>query len=213
MTTRLEAMKQLTARNARPRPRAPRAVENLTSLLDALIERVDGEHITVRDMLSVAGRRTYGPLLLLIGLFAISPATIVPLMTSITAMITLLISGQMAIGLKRPWMPKAFLDAKISGSAMRGFAEKSRPWAQRIDKFIKPRLRFLANPPFVNLIALFVVAASLITIPLSLIPFAPLVPGLAIVFFGLGITAKDGLLLTLGVLALGAAGWLWIQLL
>ncbi len=59
-----------------------------------------------------------------------------------------------------------------------------------------------------NLIALFCIAAALITFPLGLIPFAPLAPGLAVVFFGLGMTARDGLWLTLGAVALGGAIWL-----
>ena len=50
-----------------------------------------------------------------------------------------------------------------------------------------------------------VMAAALITLPLSLIPFAPVAPGLAIVRCGLGMTARDGLWLCVGVLLTGAA--------
>jgi hypothetical protein len=57
-------------------------------------------------------------------------------------------------------------------------------------------------------VALFCIAAALITFPLGLIPLAPIVPGLAVVFFGLGMTAHDGLWLSLGMLVLGAAFWL-----
>ena len=52
------------------------------------------------------------------------------------------------------------------------------------------------------------VALALITFPLGLIPLAPLVPGISIIFFGLGVTAKDGLVLLLGAVAFGLAGWL-----
>jgi hypothetical protein len=41
-----------------------------------------------------------------------------------------------------------------------------------------------------------------------LIPFAPLAPGLAVVFFGLGMTARDGLWLALGTAVVGGAFWL-----
>ena len=48
--------------------------------------------------------------------------------------------------------------------------------------------------------------------PLGLVPFAPLAPGVAIVIFGLGMTAKDGLFLLLGSvwaggLLVGAPTW------
>lgn len=40
-----------------------------------------GDAFTLGDITEAVGRRTYGPMLLIIGLFAISPATIVPGMT------------------------------------------------------------------------------------------------------------------------------------
>jgi hypothetical protein len=50
--------------------------------------------------------------------------------------------------------------------------------------------------------------AALVTFPLGLIPLAPLLPGIAVVFFGLGMAARDGLWLLLGILAVGGAFWL-----
>jgi len=198
----------LPVKPKRARKRAAKEVNNLESLLDAINEKSGAAHLTLRDILSVAGHRTYGPLLLLIGLIAISPLTIVPGSTSVVAAITLLIAGQMAIGLKRPWLPGAALRMRFPSEHLSGFVEKARPWARRIDRVLRPRLTFLAGPPFIYLIALLVVAAALITFPLSLIPFAPIVPGLAIVLFGLGITAKDGFLLLVAATALFAAGYL-----
>ena len=81
-----------------------------------------------------------------------------------------------------------------------------------VDALLKPRLTFLSKPPFVNLVALLVIGAALITFPLGLIPLAPLAPGLAVVFFGLGMTARDGLWLLLGTLAVGGAFWLALPL-
>lgn len=188
--------------------RARREVHDLESLLDAIGEESSKSHLTLKELLDVTGHRTYGPLLLLIGLIAVSPLTVVPGSTSVVAALTLVIAGQMAIGLKRPWLPGAALRLSFPSSNLRPFLDKLRPWAHRIDHVLRPRLSFLASPPFVYLIALCVVAAALITFPLSLIPFAPIIPGMAIVLFGLGITAKDGLLLTLGAGALAGAFYL-----
>ena len=159
-------------------------------------------------MLDSVGRRAYGPLLLVIGLFAISPATVLPGMTWFAAAITLLIAGQMALGMKRPWLPRKALGAKLPRVAVREGIDRVRPVARRIDSVLRPRLTWLAKPPLVNLVALFCIAAALITFPLGLIPLAPLAPGLAVVFFGLGMTAHDGLWLSVGMLVLGAAFWL-----
>lgn len=188
--------------------RVRREVHDLESLLDAISQESGKSHLTLKELLDVIGHRAYGPLLLLIGLIAISPLTILPGSTSVVAALTLLIAGQMAVGLKRPWLPGAALRLSFPSSNLRPFLDKMRPWAHRIDYVLRPRMSFLASPPFVYLIALCVVAAALITFPLSLIPLAPIVPGLAIVLFALGVTAKDGLLLTLGMAALGGAVYL-----
>jgi hypothetical protein len=51
------------------------------------------------------------------------------------------------------------------------------------------------------------VAASLATFPLGLIPVAPLAPGLAITIIGLGLFARDGLMLLIGGAIVGGAVW------
>jgi len=164
--------------------------------------------MTLREVLASVGRASYGPLLLIIGLFAISPATIVPGMTWLAAALTLLVAGQMALGLKHMWLPRWALDAKAPRAMVRLGVREAREWSVRIDGLLKPRLTFLTRPPFVNVVALMVIGAALITFPLGLIPVAPLAPGLAIVFFGLGMVARDGLWLALGTAVLGGAFWL-----
>ncbi len=188
----------------------------LHEVLDELIGAVSDaaqEKVRVGALVNAVGRRTYGPLLLVVGLFAISPATILPLMTSFTSVVILAIALQMAAGLKRPWLPKSMLDIEIPRQAMLNFFQKLRPAADKLDgAWLRPRLAFLTRPPFVSLVALCVAAAALITIPLSLIPFAPLAPGIGIVLFGLGMTARDGLWLGLGLLFTAASAAFWLKL-
>lgn len=83
-----------------------------------------------------------------------------------------------------------------------------RAWARRIDAMLIPRLLFLSEPPFANLAGLACALAALATFPLGLIPVAPLAPGIAISFIGLGLFARDGLLLLAGGGVLGGALWL-----
>jgi hypothetical protein len=191
------------------------APSTLNHVLDEIRSKVEGdaspESLTLDEVLRAFGRRSYGPLLLVIGLFAISPATVVPGMTWFAAVLTLLVAGQMALGFPRIWLPRKALQAELPREAVLGGIEKSRGVARRIDGLLKPRLGFLSGPPFVNLVALLCIAAALITFPLGLIPFAPLAPGLAVVFFGLGMVARDGLWLLLGTGFVGGANWLAMQ--
>lgn len=189
--------------------------QTLGHVLDEITAKVRDdetpESLTFAEVINAFGRRSYGPLLLVIGLFAISPATIVPGMTWLAAALTLVVAGQMALGMKRIWLPRKALQAELPREAVLGGIEKSRGVANRIDGLLKPRLTFLSGPPFVNLVALLVIAAALITFPLGLIPFAPLAPGLAVTFFGLGMVARDGLWLLLGTACVGGAIWLAMQ--
>lgn len=185
---------------------------NLEDVLDEIAAKCDNDStpdtLTLDEILESVGRRSYGPLLLVIGLFAISPATILPGMTWFAAALTLLVAGQMAQGRPRIWLPKKALQAQLPRDAVRSGVEKGRGAAKVIDKLLKPRLTVLSKPPFVNLVALMVIAAALITFPLGLIPLAPLAPGLAVVFFGLGMVARDGLWLALGTAVIAGTIWL-----
>ncbi|MEQ1619077.1 MAG: exopolysaccharide biosynthesis protein [Terricaulis sp.] len=187
--------------------------DTLSEVLDEVQAQIGDDGVKPKDMslgelLDAVGRQSFGPLLLIIGLFAISPATIMPGMTWLAAALTLLIAGQMALGFKHVWLPGWVQSVKAPRALVRLGVREARDWSGRIDGLLRPRLGFLSRPPFVNVIALFCIAAALITFPLGLIPFAPLAPGLAVVFFGLGMTARDGLWLALGAAALGGAVWL-----
>ena len=185
---------------------------DLSGTLDQIGEKVRDDptpdSLTLREVIDAVGRRTYGPLLLVIGLFAISPVTVVPGLTWLAALLTLIVAGQMALGLRRIWLPSSALNTRLPRDAVLRGLDKARPMARRVDRVLKPRLTFLTYPPFVNLIALLVIIAALITFPLGLIPLAPLAPGSAVVFFGLGMAARDGLWLALGMAALAGAFWL-----
>lgn len=171
-------------------------------------EQPQSAPLTLGHLLDSVGRRSYGPLLLVIGLFAVSPATALPGMTWATAVLTLIVAGQMALGLPRIWLPRQALKLRIGRRELRDGVEKSRPAARWVDHLLRRRLEFLSKPPFVNVVALLCVAAALVTFPLGLVPLAPLIPGLAIVAFGLGMTARDGVWLLLGSLVVGGAFWL-----
>lgn len=191
--------------------------DNLNEVLDEIVEtadaKADSQPLTLGELLDSVGRRSYGPLLLLIGLFSISPATALPGLTWLAAGLTLIVAGQMAIGLPTIWLPSAARNVRIGRRAVREGVAQGRPAARWVDHLLRKRLEFLSKPPFVNLVALCVLGAALITFPLGLVPLLPLIPGIAIVAFGLGMTARDGVWLLLGTLVVGGAFWLALPLL
>ena len=187
-------------------------VRNLESLLGSLCERTSGETVSVRDLLDAVGRRAYGPILTLLGFVAVSPLTIVPGANSIVALVVLVIALQMAFGKRYPWVPSRLLDMAFPREKLVEGVKGAQRYARFIDRLLAPRLTFLTEPPFAMIIAVICVAAALVTIPLSFVPLGPIVPSLAILLFGLGVTGRDGVFILLAGAALTGAGLLLVKL-
>jgi hypothetical protein len=178
---------------------------NFKGLLDSLLTKTEGDKVTLGGLLDVVGRRSFGPVILLLGFIAISPLTIIPGASWLVAAITLLFAGQILIGRRAPWLPRKLLQTEFPREYLEKAVAAGQGAAHVADKLTKPRLTFLTEPPFVFVTALCCVAAALITFPLGLIPFGPVLPGLSIVLMGVGMTARDGVWLSLAMLSLGGA--------
>ncbi len=179
-------------------------------LLDKMAEMASDETVSVQELLDAVGRRSYGPILLLLGFVAVSPLTLVPGANWLMALVILVIAGQIVFGMRYPWVPRRALESTFPRQYLDDAVRIGRPWARRIDRFTRPRLSFLTEAPFVQLVALACVAAALITFPLGLVPLGPVLPSLAVLLFGLGLASRDGLFLILSGAALtGAVFLLW----
>lgn len=188
---------------------------DLTGLLDKLEKRVERDgpspdgKLSIHDILEVVGRRAYGPLLLIIGIMSVSPLALIPGSTWVFASLTLIVAIQMAVNLRRPWLPESALKVSFPEPQIQAALKKARPWTQAIDKIVRPRLQFLAGEPWLAIVALLAIVAALATFPLSFIPLAPFIPGATIILIGLGVTARDGVLLGIAMLIVCAGGY-WL---
>lgn len=180
-------------------------VTNLRSLLRSLVLNTEGEEVTIRELLQAVGRRAYGPVLLLLGFIAVSPLTIIPGANWFVATLTLIFTLQIVVGRRIPWLPKSALDFRFKRSLLVQGAGAGEQYAHMIDALVRPRLTFLTEAPFVQVVALICVMAALITYPLGLVPFGPLLPSLTILLFGLALTARDGVVVLLAAMAFGGA--------
>lgn len=186
-------------------------VRNLRTLLQSLCSETDGETVSVGDLLNAVGRRSYGPVLLLLGFISISPLTIIPGASVLMAVITLIFAIQIVIGRPYPWIPKKALAFQFPRKYLIQGVAVADKYVAQVDRFLKPRLVFLTNSPFVQLVALACVGAALVTLPLSFVPLGPLIPSLAVLLFGLAITARDGFVLVLAGASFGGACYLLIR--
>lgn len=196
--------------NAKP---ARTQVTDLKSLLLSLVNNTEGDEVSIRQLMQAVGRRAYGPVLLLLGFIAISPLTIIPGANWLVATITLIFSLQIVIGRRTPWLPKRALDFSFKREMLVKGAKSGQKFAHMVDALVRPRLTFLTAAPFVQIVGLLCVLAALVTYPLGIVPFGPLLPGLAVLLFGLALTARDGVVVLLAAATFSGSVLIMLQLL
>ncbi|MFN7056417.1 exopolysaccharide biosynthesis protein [Hyphomonas sp.] len=176
-------------------------VTSLRTLMRSLILNTEGQDVSFEELMHAVGRRAHGPVLLLIGFISISPIAAIPGATIVFATLTLIFALQVVAGLPHPWLPRRILDFRFRRDILVRGAVVAERYAHMLDALVKPRLTFLTEAPFIQLVALLCVMAALITYPLSFVPLAPFLPGLTILLFGLALTARDGVVLLLAMAA------------
>lgn len=166
----------------------------LSDLVDNLVEGTSGDRVSLKDLLSTIDTRSYGPLLLLPGLVAASPLGAIPGMSVVTGSIILLVASQLLVGLSHPWLPSRLLELTFDRDRLTSTRERLRPWLAWAERPVKSRLTRLVEPPFEQVIAACCIVLALLFYPLALVPFAVFLPALAVCFFALALSARDGIL-------------------
>ena len=75
---------------------------------------------------------------------------------------------------------------------------RSAKWLARLDSLFSERLTFLIGDGMDRLTAVVIVLLGLSMFPLGMVPGGVAIPGWAFIFFGVGLTARDGVFLLLG---------------
>lgn len=174
---------------------------NLTAVLDHMDDKVHGDKATIGDVLDAFGGRGYGPILLALALVELLPTGAIPGVPTMLAILIILIAGQLALGRSSPWIPGKLRQRGFSEAKFKKARSKIRPFTRRLDKVIKPRLTRFAGPFSARLVGVVCILLACTMPPLELIPFASSAPSSAVALFGIGLSAKDGLIMLIGFVA------------
>lgn len=180
-------------------------LQNLEQLLDRIGELTNDNHqVSIGMVVESIGSRSFGPLLMLIGITLFSPLSGVPGMSFFMASFVLLVSVQMLIGRKQFWLPRFILDRSVE----QGKLQKALDWlnkpAKGIDRVLKPRLPFLVHNGGRYAIATLCVVLGLCMPVMELVPFSSSAAGLALLALGLSLVVHDGLMALFAFVVLGA---------
>ena len=180
--------------------------DRLLDTLEAVNEAADGDTVAMGDIIDCLQERGYGPLITMLSAFVALPTGAIPGIPAVIGLCLLLIGLAMILGKTSPWFPGFIRRFEVDSDRLRSAVDKARPWARRLRGVLTPRLTVLSRGPVANRIAaLCVILAALIMMALGFVPFLPLVLGLALVLPGLGITARDGVVVLIAY-AIVAAG-------
>lgn len=174
-------------------------IESLEGLLDALDGAGEGDGpVSVDDIDDALGQRSFGPVLLTAGLIGLTPLGGVPGVPTALALIVALTSIQLFLGREGFWLPGFIRERSIKRERFDkaiGFLRKGARW---VDRVLRARLTWLVDPPMTRVIALVCVLIALTMPPLEVIPFANTATTAALSVFGLGLLARDGLVIGIG---------------
>ncbi|HBQ06861.1 MAG TPA: exopolysaccharide biosynthesis protein [Halomonas sp.] len=178
---------------------------NLTELIHAM-ERMERENaqVSVDDVVHAVGRRSFGPLLLLAGLITLAPIIgDIPGMPTLMAVLVLLTSSQLLVGRETFWLPKWLLKRSLSRQKFDKALHYMKKPAKWVDGLLGVRLAWMTGYIGIRVTAFACLLVALAMPPMEFIPFSANGAGLALTLFGLGLVARDGLMLALGFLLTG----------
>ena len=100
--------------------------------------------VTLAEILSLAGERTFGFLFVLISIPSALPVPATGYSIPF-AIVIFLLAIQLVIGRQRPWLPKKMMNSSIKLETVQGFIKASIPWLSRIEAVTKPRLAYICT--------------------------------------------------------------------
>ena len=187
---------------------SPRNESGTRALLDALAQGDPDETVTLRDLLTGLNRRAFGMLLFASVLPAFIP---IPIGGAISGPLVMLIGVQLAIGMRRPWLPGFLATRGPHRHALARFDRMISPWLARLEHLIRPRLPVLLDHRLAGVVTglLLVLLGLLLSLPIPLTNY--LFGGLLLVF-ALALLERDGVMMLVawiaGAIAVAIFGFL-----
>ncbi|PQA88593.1 exopolysaccharide biosynthesis protein [Hyphococcus luteus] len=174
-------------------------VAPLEEIIDDAIARSEDGRVSLRALLLAWGDRSYGPLFIILGFVGGTPLAVVPGAAAVVGVVIAILALQMTFGLKHPWLPNVALKRSVSEEKLRDVRQKMDKPLRFLDHLITERWTWAASEAMRRAAAIFVTVLGVLMIPFDAVPFAVAAPAWTVVLFGVAITARDGLVMTLAL--------------
>jgi hypothetical protein len=160
--------------------------------LKPLIERSATQSVTLAELLAETSEQSFGLVMALLALPFLLPMP--PGISTISGSGCILLGLQMLAGWKAPWLPKRIAQMKLPQAFMEKLLKLVQSITKLLEKFVRPRMPWLANNPSIWRINGLCICwlAILLMLP---IPFTNPIPTVGILLFVFAMLEADGLLM------------------
>lgn len=153
--------------------------------------------VTLADVLKVGKERIFGLIFAFLGSILVLPFS-VPGLGILVGFIILVVSVQLAVGAKSPWIPKKLINKPIALKTVQGVMKQGILWLRRIEMLSRPRLLYI----FSSFMGRGVAGSSLTLVAIFLmigLPGLLTLAGVGVLMTGLGLLVDDGAIFLTGV--------------
>ena len=170
----------------------------MAEMIEEIHQATDPVETRLGDLLEALGRNSVIPVLMLPALAVVSPLSGVPGFSSIAGITIALLSLQLLVGRRRPWLPDWILCRRVPTAwVQRATTSLERP-ARWFDQHTRRRLTFLASSPFDRVIYAACAICGLSMPFMEFLPFTSSLMALAVVMMSLTLLVRDGLFAVAG---------------
>ena len=186
---------------------------NLEQMLDLIDKAAKGQdRVSLELIIKAVGRRSFGPLLLLVGILLASPLSGIPGIPTIMGLLVLLIAVQLLFSSEHFWLPQWLLKRSVEPKKLDKSIQWLRPPARFVDRLIRPRLTVFVQGFSAYLIAIICLLIAAGLPGMELVPFSASGAGAVLAAFGLSLIAHDGFLALLAfIFSTVIFGWIIIK--
>jgi len=175
---------------------------SLTHLLDGMEHAARHDTVSVKDVLDEFGERSVLPFILVASLLLVSPLSGLFGVTTLIAMVIIVLSAQALWGRRRLWLPGFILRRRVKSSRLLLGIRWLRAPSKFFDRHSGRRLLILVTGQKTSITLLTCMVLPTAWPMLEFVPFASSFGGGTVALFSFGLFTRDGLYVLLGYLTI-----------
>lgn len=175
---------------------------SLGEQLQSIIDQLPEDSLTLGELLEVFGDEGLLLLTALLTLVFLIPVSI-PGVSTVFGGAILLIGISRLVG-KPLWIPRRLRDKALPAAKLRPALGTGMSWVRRLERISRPhRMPGLVDGRVAHVFnnLAFILAALLLMAPFGFVPFSNTLPGIALLFYAIGLIQRDGVAVLLGHVA------------